>query len=91
MALEWNGDSTPNFQAVRPIHVEATKTRDNLTLAYVNFTINFQYNPDEPPFPDDAEVISWLQPIYDGMKSTGWEFSVFRQEAPPAVRSIREV
>jgi hypothetical protein len=63
MALEWNGDSTPNFQAVRPIHVEATKTRDNLTLAYVNFT----------------------------MKSTGWEFSVFRQEAPPAVRSIREV
>lgn len=91
MALTWNGDSTPNFQAVRPVKVGATKVRSNNTLAYVEFTLNFQYNPDELPHPDDAEVLSWIQPIYDGMKADGWEFNTFRQEAPPAARSIQEV
>lgn len=91
MALEWNGDNTPSFQAVRPIRVQATKVRENLTLAYVDFTLNFQYNPDEPPLPNDAEVLTWIQPIYDGMKAAGWEFNTFRQEAPPATRSIKEV
>jgi hypothetical protein len=71
--------------------VGATKVRENFTLARMDFTITFAYDQDNPPAPSDEEVMSWFQPMYDALKSEGWEFNTLTQEAPPAVRAIQEV
>jgi methyl coenzyme M reductase gamma subunit len=91
MALQWSGDTAPAFVPTRPVRVGGTKVRDNGTLAHMDFTIVFAYDQDNPPQPDDTEVIGWFQPIHDAMKAAGWEFHTFTQEAPPAARSIQEV
>jgi hypothetical protein len=91
MALQWSGSNTPAFSAIRPVRVGATKQRDNLTVAHMDFTVTFAYDQDTPPQPDDSEVLGWLQPMYDAMTADGWTFHTFTQEAPPATRSIREV
>lgn len=90
MALQWIGSATPAFVPTRPVRVGATKQRENLSPAQMNFTIEFAYDPDTPPAPSDVEVLGWVQPIYDALKADGWEFHTLAQDAPPAVRQIQE-
>lgn len=90
MALQWSSGNTPAFSPTLPLRVGATRQRENLSPAHMNFTIEFGYNPDSPPQPSDAEVLAWFQPVYDAMKAAGWEFHTLTQDAPPATRSIQE-
>lgn len=91
MALQWTGTNTPAFVPTRPLRVGATKQRANFTLAHMDFTISFAYDPDAPPAPSDEEVLGWFQPVYDALKADGWVFHTLTQDAPGAVRQIEEV
>lgn len=91
MALQWTGSNAPVFQPTRPVTVGATKQRDNFTIAHMDFTVEFGYDPDAPPAPTDTEVLSWLQPMVDALKADGWDFHTLTQDAPAATRSIQEV
>jgi hypothetical protein len=91
MALQWATGTAPQFAPTNPMTFEVTGTRANLTTVTMRFSVNFEWNPDEPPTVSEEEAIGWIQPIYDGFQNAGWSVTQIKQQSSGSTERVIKV